>query len=345
VAALSNEVTDWSPYDWDGDGYVDQLVIVFAGKGQNDGGGSNSIWANQCWMTAYGEEPVKVSDGKDGTLLLDTYCCVPELDGRNTYGSFGTFCHEYSHCIGLPDFYYGYNNFLYKWDIMDSGNYNLNGYCPPCYSTHERICMGWLDAVELNEAATISGMQPADSHQECYLVRNDEQPDEFYIVENRRQQGWDRSLPGSGVLIFHVRYDEGIWRKGVPNNLSEQRYTIVKANNSSKYKDWAYPYLGNDSLTANSLPASIIPTKSITNIRVADNGTASFDFMGGLPTEAKGDLNGDGIVNALDIQLEINAAVEGYADAKYDMNGDGTVNALDIQEVINLAVHFNESEL
>ena len=51
-----------------------------------------------------------------------------------------------------------------------------------------------------------------------------------------------------------------------------------------------------------------------------------------------GDLNGDWLVNALDIQLEINAAAAGSTVDTYDMNGDGTVNALDIQAVINAAV-------
>jgi hypothetical protein len=50
-----------------------------------------------------------------------------------------------------------------------------------------------------------------------------------------------------------------------------------------------------------------------------------------------GDLNGDGIVNALDIQAIINAAVEGSTDPKFDLTGDGVVNALDIQTVINIA--------
>jgi hypothetical protein len=49
----------------------------------------------------------------------------------------------------------------------------------------------------------------------------------------------------------------------------------------------------------------------------------------------KGDLNGDGIVNALDIQVIINASIA--EDNSFDQTGDGICNALDIQTIIMIA--------
>ena len=297
-------IPDWSVYDWDGDGYVDQILILFAGKGQNDGGGSNSIWANQWWLSEQSEEPYnrewghpyEVADG----LLVNNYGVFPELTGKGTYGTFGTLCHEYGHCLGLPDFYYnGSTQVVGPWDIMDYGNYNDGGFRPPGYSAHERMCLGWLDITELTEPFTVSAMDALNSEQpQAWLVRNDGYADEYYVIENRQQTGWDASLPGSGLVVFHIDYDEEVWHNGVPNSSSYKRYSIIPANNTSSRNNWAYPYMAsgfviNNELTNTSKPAATLlhvnsdgtklMSKPITNMKV-ENGLASFDFMGGTPT-------------------------------------------------------------
>ena len=286
LAALDGIVTDWTPYDWNADGYVDQLLIIYPGKGMNDGGDYNTIWPNQSWMTDYDYEPVKVPTATAGdSLMVNTYCCVNELTSNEDYGSFGTICHEYSHCFGLPDFYNGSTQHVAKWDLMDNGNYNGGGFCPPCYSVHERMFMGWTTPTELTATTSISNMQPANSQQQAYIIRSQQDDNDYYIVENRQQQGWDKELPGSGILIFHVRYDEEVWLHGMPNtsfqSAAANRYTLKKANGSnSTYRQgqWAYPYQDNDSLTALSQPASDYEGKSLTDISVSSDGLASFTY-------------------------------------------------------------------
>lgn len=291
VEVLKTEVDDWTPYDWDDDGEIEQIVVLFAGKGQNNGGGSNAIWAHQADLKYYGNEPAEVtSDGK--TFIINRYGMFPELSGSNDYGTFGTICHEYGHCLGLPDFYYGSSTSVVgTWDIMDYGNYNADGFCPPGYSAHERMVLGWLTPTELTEAATISNIAPLSEEPQAYLIRNDGDANEFYMIENRQQQGWDASLPGSGILIFHINYDEEVWHTGVPNDASLKRYTLFHANNSSARSGWAYPYEDNDSLTNLSRPAATLlhenadgtklMSKPVTKMAVDANGLASFVFMGG----------------------------------------------------------------
>ena len=292
--SLTARGIDWSPYDWDGDGYIDQLLIVYAGKGMNDGGGSNTIWPHQWWLSQHtGREPRIVSSG--GTdYRIDCYCCVQELTGNSTYGVFGTICHEYSHCFGLPDFYYGSTSYLYRWDLMDYGNNSLGGFCPPGYSAHERMFMGWCTLEELTEPTDISSMRALGDTAQAYLVRNDDHPAEFYVIENRQQRGWDRGLPASGVVVFHIDYDEALWRglnNDFVNSPRRQHYNLFYASNrsgSSRQATWAYPYEGNDSLTNLSTPAatlwnavgdgSRLMSKPITRIAVAD-GLASFSLM------------------------------------------------------------------
>ena len=281
---------DWSPYDWDGDGTIDQLLIVYAGKGMNDGGGRNTIWPHQWWLSEHEDCAPKPVESGGNTYYVDAYCCVQELTGENTYGTFGTICHEYSHCFGLPDLYYGSSTYIKNWDIMDYGNYNQDGFCPPCYSAHERMLLGWLQPKELTENTIVSGMADTGQHAEAYLIRNDGHPDEFYIIENRQPVGWDQSLPASGIVVFHIDYDKETWEESFPNTDSKKCYTIIPANNNSLtiYQHlWAYPQNGNDQLTNDSKPAATLLnantdgtkfiSKPITDMQVTD-GLASFTF-------------------------------------------------------------------
>jgi hypothetical protein len=179
---------------------------------------------------------------------------------------------------------------------MDSGNYNGGGYCPPGYSAHERWMMGWITPSELKEEATITDMPALSDKPLAYLIRNDGFENEYYIVENRQQKGWDAHLPGNGIIVFHIDYDPALWVSiyEYVNTSSNQHYLIFPANNVSSTslsfpKNWAYPYLDNNSLTDTSEPAAqlwrarndsiFLMSKPLTNMVVDSVGLASFDFM------------------------------------------------------------------
>lgn len=290
---------DWGKYDWNGDGNINQLLIVYAGKGMNAGGGSTTIWPHQWWMSEHLKDrqedvycdaiPVS-SGGKD--YLVDCYCCVQEeVQSGAVLTSFGTICHEYSHCFGFPDFYYGGSEkTVAEWDLMDSGNYNGGGYCPVGYSAHERWLMGWLAPIELEATTTITDMPALADEGRAYLIRNDGHENEYYIVENRQPIGWDASLPGSGILVFHIDYYPAIWTSTTvtPNSSSRKHYELFHANNrKTPNAGWAYPYQANNSLTNTSTPAATLNnnnsdgtkymSKPLTNMAVT-GGLASFDF-------------------------------------------------------------------
>ncbi|MCQ2068922.1 MAG: M6 family metalloprotease domain-containing protein [Bacteroidaceae bacterium] len=255
VNNIKSEVDDWSPYDWENDGYVNQLLIIYSGKGQNDGGDSNTIWPHQCWLSEHDDcSPITVSSGgKD--FLVDSYCCTPELSTSSLRSTFGTLCHEFSHCFDLPDFYEGSTQYLSYWDLMDYGNQCGNGFRPCGYSAYERAFMGWLTPVELTSDTIIKGMPALSDRPTAYMIRNDGHPDEYYLIENRQNKGWDTELPGNGIVVFHVDYDKDIFLYGNVNTSKQQRYVIIPANDtiytSKKYiKGWAYPHNGNNSIKA-----------------------------------------------------------------------------------------------
>jgi len=295
VDQLLTRDIDWSQYDWNGDGFVNQLLIIFAGKGMNAGGGSSTIWPHQWWLSEHDNFQARTFQYGGKQYTVDSYCCVQELYSDNGYGTFGTICHEYSHCFGLPDFYNGSTSYIRHWDLMDYGNNNGGGFLPCGYSAHERMVMGWLTPTELTTGTTVSDMPSLTDEPQAYLVRNDGYPSEYYIIENRQQTGWDESLPASGIVVFHIDYDPQLWCSitEMVNTAGKRRYTIFPANNRTSYSyesGWAYPNGTNNLLTDTSSPAATLlhdnvdgqklMSKPITDMTVSE-GQASFLFMDG----------------------------------------------------------------
>lgn len=302
MEVLETRDIDWSLYDWNGDGFVNQLLIIYAGHGMNEfTSATDLIWPHQWWMSEHCQDgkqepycdaiPVTYNDKE---YKVDCYCALQELTKNDDYGSFGTICHEYTHCFGFPDFYNSGKSYLGAWELMDSGNYNGGGYSPAGYSAHERWLMGWLTPTELTTTTTVTDLPALGDEPQAYLIRNDGFPNEYYIVENRQQDGWDASLPGNGIIVNHVDYDEDLWvsTKAYVNTSSRKHYLIFPANNISSAttvfsKNWSYPYQKNNSLTNTSTPAAelwnanadgtMLMNKPITNMAVV-GGLASFDF-------------------------------------------------------------------
>ena len=299
---------DFSPYDWNGDRTVDAVIVVFAGSGENREGGSNSIWPHMS----------QVYNGKVGNLSLRTYACVSELRDHQELDGYGTLCHEFSHCLGLPDLYpvsgSAYSIFD-EWDLMDGGNYANHGFGVPNYSAFERSICGWLTLTELSETSTITDMPSLEERSAAYVIYNDAYPQEYYILENRQQKGWDYYVPGNGLLVTHVCDYNGTLQ---PNTSWRTQVDLVPADNR-KYQDSkalfgepmygedsrnkylslaAYPFSDdvvlNDSLTDVSVPASTLKnanvagnyflSKPITHIRMDEQGHISFEFMK-VPTD------------------------------------------------------------
>lgn len=302
---------DWSGYDWYSDGYVDQVFVLYAGYGQATGGGTGTIWPHMYTLDSAYEDGLGGSGKilKDG-VYIDTYACSNELYGYSgsVMMGHGTFCHEFSHCMGLPDMYdtAGSNYGMDSWDLLDYGNYNGpngRGWCPAAWTSYERAFAGWLDIAELQPGTVIDGMKElTDVDGEAYVIYNDGNSNEYYLLENRRQTSWDEYVPDEGLLIIHVDYDEDIWSYNIVNTTgydsysgidnTHQRMTPVCKIYGRKHLD-TYPisYGGTviDSLTDESSPAADLYNpntdntlkmhKPVYDIRKDGNGYISFVYM------------------------------------------------------------------
>ena len=303
---VDNQV-NFKDYDWDGDGEVDQVYVVYAGKGEADGGASSTIWPHEWTLT----EAVEYEDGTGAQWLdgvkIDTYACGGELNGETgTIAGIGTMCHEFSHCLGYPDFYdidYSGGQGMFEWDLMDSGSYNGDGYLPAGFTSYERWVAGWKIPTELTSTRQISNMKSLQDGGDSYIIYNKGNRNEYFLLENRQQTKWDAGIPGEGLLILHVDYDSGVWAKNQPNDVpSHQRMTWVAADNKYQYtmyqgtkyytsvgaKNDPFPYGSVNAFSATTTPAAkfynmnsdgtYYMDSSIESITQNSDGTVSFKF-------------------------------------------------------------------
>ncbi len=292
--AVDAEV-DFSTYDWDDDKEVEHVYILYAGYGQASGGSANTIWPHAWTLTESDySDTLKIDN-----VVVDTYACSNELSEGTKLDGIGTICHEFSHCLGLPDMYDTYEkdgvNFgMYSWDLMDYGGYNGDGFVPAGYTSYEKMFAGWLTPIELKNDTTITNLKALSENGEAYIIYNGKYKDEYYLLENRQKKNWDSKLPGAGMLILHVDFDQTVWDSNeVNNDENRQRCTIFHADNSdgTTAEDLlgdAYPYANNDSLTNNSSPAATLynantdgwklMNRAITGITQNEDGTMAFVF-------------------------------------------------------------------
>lgn len=300
---------DFSKYDNDGDGECDVVIVLYAGDGEAssmDDDAEDAVWP--CQWSLSGSEY-----GRSLMLDLtkvDLFAVFNELNGSNLnkIDGIGTFCHEFSHCLGLPDFYdtqYGPHFGMSSWSLMDYGSYNDDGYTPIGYSAYEKEFMGWIEIPEAkaNTFYTLPAMnQKSAATDMAVRLTNDADPNEYYILENRKKQGWDAYMPAEGLMISHFTYSAAAWDANEVNDYDLQRATIIPADNSLKINKQSYygqvyyevdekdlltdlwPQPGATELTDTSKPAAKVNkggymSKPITEITRNSDSTISFYAM------------------------------------------------------------------
>ena len=297
---------DLKRYDWDGDGYVDQVYVVYAGYGEHADAPANTIWPHEFELS----EAAKYNDGPGALTIngvtIDTYACSSELRGSsgNKMDGIGTACHEFSHCLAIPDMYDtsadGENFGMNVWDLMDYGSYNgEDGYgeTPAPFTSYERMYCGWLTPVELTQPCNVNDMPAITKEPVAYLIRNANPkfPGEYYLLENHQQESWDAYAPAHGMLVLHVDFNSNAWKQNTVNNVaSHQRMTIIPADGKlSHYNTAGDTWPGTSKKTA--LTDSSNPAAKLYNLNsngrkfmghpienIAEkNGLISFTFDGG----------------------------------------------------------------
>ncbi len=214
VANKAAALVDFSQFDADNNKYVDGFHIIFAGRGEEAGGGEDCIWSHK-WSFAQ----TLTFNGK----WLQIYSCSPELY-YNRITTIGAICHELTHALfGVPDYYdtdgseggdfEGSGN----WDLMGSGSWNrlaAAGDCPAHINMYEKIRLGWLPAIELSGSQSLTNMPSSVENPQAYKMIAPADGG-YFLLENKQKKGFDKALPGIGLLIWCVNaalpnYSSGI---------------------------------------------------------------------------------------------------------------------------------------
>lgn len=287
--ALDGEV-DFSKYDTDGDGMIDNVFVFYAGRGEADGGSPETVWPH-AWYVQSGAGLTHYFDG----VLLDRYACSNEW-GAGRPDGVGTFIHEFSHVMGLPDLYATSYSSAFtpgEWSTMDYGPYNNDGCTPPMYSAYERYALGWVEPVEID--GPMSAVLRPIGENVCGIIKTGK-TNEFFLVENRQQTSWDTYIPGHGMLVWHIDYNANVWFSNKVNNSATHQYVdIEEADNTktdtSRAGD-AFPGTSNvTSFTDDTRPSMKTWAGKglglpITNIAESAQGVITFDVAGGAPNAA-----------------------------------------------------------
>lgn len=326
---LADSKVNFKDYDWDGDGEVDQIFVLYAGHGEasyiQDG---NTIWPH-AWALKDGAEIELSLDG----ILINSYACSCELGYEGKIDGIGTICHEFSHCFGLMDMYdtgYSGNYGMCEWSLMDQGSYNSYGFIPAGYTSFEKMSVGWKQPIEVIGDMEVRNQKPYSDGGDAYILYNEANRNEFFLLENRQYVGWDAGLYDYGLLAIHVDYDANVWDWNEVNTTEDtrsgndhQRCTVIPADgvyDSEWYEGVKYLYgfgdtfrEGNGTSLTNSTKFATLynantdgtkrMNKSVTDITMNPDKTMSFnlkydntggDLTNNLFYESFDDCNGTG---------------------------------------------------
>lgn len=297
---ILNPDVDFSQYDADQDKDIDFVYIIYAGYGENRGAGEDTIWPHAGYIKGDGD--YVTVDGVWG----NNYACSNELVfGTDEPEGMGAFVHEYSHIIGLPDIYptspeilmfEGWDYTAGQYTILDYGPYNNDGKTPPNYTAYERNALKWgEEPIMLEKTAK---MELEDISTGRFALIPTEDKNEFFLIENRQQTGWDEHIPNHGMLVWHIDYNRQKFQNNqVNNDKNHQHVRLVKANNEMLFghprdNQLGYPFPGTTGateFTSETTPALLAWDGSILAVEIknitedSESGLVTFDVVSTNP--------------------------------------------------------------
>lgn len=263
ICYAADEFINYKDYDCDNDGNVDCIYILFAGESEISTGNPDLIWPQQNMMSAI-SMPIYLQGKK-----IDCFCTSTESD------SFLTFCHEYGHVLGLSDLYDtdgeasgGMSEALWgSLSLMDTGSGNAG--TPPnfCAIELETLGLGTCEQLEIGDYE----LEPIGTSKH-YLKAPTDNDGEFFLFECRDNKGWDASIGGSGLVIYHIDRSENPagfsdyyrtnltaydrWRKEQINcRPDHQCADLCEADSTSSVSTVFFPQEGHVSFGSDTKPA------------------------------------------------------------------------------------------
>ena len=233
---------DLQDYDADGDGYVDNVHIVFAGYGEEAGASPSAIWSHEAMFPEITMQGMKI----------DRYSCTPELRGNRGGGisRIGPCCHEMGHALGAMDYYDtdyttgGSFEGTGVWDVMAQGSWNNDGITPVHFNPYVKAYdFGWVGVTTLTHTGDYSLHPSIGEKDGVYRVDTGSEGD-FYLLESRVRDGFDTALPGEGLMVYHVhpRIKEGAYGNTINASAPQMMYPVCASSSVSVPSSSSYSY-------------------------------------------------------------------------------------------------------
>ena len=183
---------DISKWDLNGDYVVDRILILHSGQPQEEGGSSSTIWSH---FSPF-HEPVLIGDYR-----FEHYTMA------SVHGGLGVTVHEMLHQMGAVDLYDVHSDSPTKswhglgdWGIMASGNWIGDGDLPslPSSTTLELIgaTIPIVPNAHVDHNFTIAPISSGGTPLKFEIADG-----EYVWITQRSNIGFDKGLPGHGILV------------------------------------------------------------------------------------------------------------------------------------------------
>ena len=286
AVTMANEDVDFSKYDNDGDGILDGVHIIYAGPGEEAGGGGDCIWAHS-WTLSVTVDGVRTN----------RYSCSPEIrgSGGSNITHIGVICHEIGHVLGTMDFYdtnYGTGGQYPgtgKWDLMASGNWNADGACPAHFNPYSKIYdFGWAEAIDGNKA---DSFKLSAKSKDGFLRIDTHTDGEFFLLEYRAKRGFDASIPNHGLMIYRAT-----------DNLSKKSANTINAYHKQQF----YPVVAN--------ATAELPTSNSSSYGNVNSSSAPFPGANGVDELSDFTIPSMKSWNGIETEYPITSIVENISE-------------------------------
>ena len=349
--SIAGRGIDLTPYIRNGN--MDGIMFIYAGKGENYSGASTyAIYPKA--------DTIKNRHGINNIR----FACSCELfwDSDTIIDGIGAICHEFSHLLGLPDFYNVFSQYnstqveaMGLWSLMDYGNYANEGFTPSAFTAFEKYSMGWMDLEDIDVPGyyTLTDVtkepDPAADIHTAYRIKTTGNDDTFIILENHLRTGWNKFNPAEGLMATAVAYLQGNWTSNLVNtsySIDSKRYHILAADNNysiNTERADLFPYNNIDSITINGAPRLAAlgnnAIYSIYNIRWND---AKIRFYAGQDRESRVKGNqSDNISMSVDPEyLTINAPA-GSKVSIHELSGRTVLETVMETDILRVPVTGN----
>ncbi len=200
---LNSQLTDDIVVDQNGDDIVDNLTIVLSNGSEI--GNRHLLWPHRSDLMLPADKSPRIK-GKRMTSYLMVF------DYANGYGSnfnglrlnTGVLCHEMSHSLGTYDLYHasGKLNPVGVWDLMSDNQQQAQ---QMTVYTKQRYCK-WVDEIPEISAPGTYTLNPVGGQSKEHIAYKIKPVghDEYFVVEYRKQEGYDATIPESGLIVYRV---------------------------------------------------------------------------------------------------------------------------------------------